>query len=335
MKIFVTGGTGFVGSHIVAALVGAGHEVRLLVRRPEQVPLTFGPHGIEPTDLVVGDVRDADLVARGIEGCDAVVHAAAIYSLHRKDVPAIAATNVAAARTVLDAAVTAGADPVVHISSTVALIRGDGGAPDLPLGDLSGPYASSKRDSEVIAREHQSAAAPVVSIYPGGVYGPKDPYLSDQNNRLVWVARGLFPLWSRGAYHVCDVRDVAATVVAVMRQGQGPRRYVVPGTHMSADTLFAALSSVLGRRRPYALLPDALAWPIVRSTGVLNSLTPRRWYYPADEEGIAVSVADMRLDDGPARLDLGITPYPFEETMRDTVGWLVDAGHLPSKLQPR
>lgn len=81
VKVLVTGGTGLVGSHAAAAIVRAGHDVRLLVRRPDQVPASLGPLGLEVSDVVVGDVLDEQAVSRAVEGCAAVVHAAAVYSL--------------------------------------------------------------------------------------------------------------------------------------------------------------------------------------------------------------------------------------------------------------
>jgi nucleoside-diphosphate-sugar epimerase len=335
MKVFVTGGTGFVGSHIVAALYKAGHDVRLLVRRPEQVPVTFGPHGISPADLVVGDVRDAGVVAEGIEGCDAVVHAAAIFSLRRRDADVIAETNVAATRVVLGAAVAAGADPVVHVSSTAALIRRDGCGPDLPIGDLTDTYARSKLESELVARQHQDAGAPVASIYPGGVHGPLDPYLSEQNNRLAWVARGLFPIWPKGGAHMVDVRDVARLVAACLERGRGPRRYVVPGHHVTGRDTFTAVAAAVGRPRPHVDLPERLAILLAKPLEPLDRVTSKRWHFPADVEGIATIACNTRFDDSPARDEFGLKPRQYDETIRDTVAWLVDSGHLPERLRPR
>jgi nucleoside-diphosphate-sugar epimerase len=334
MKIFVTGATGFVGSHIVAALVGAGHEVSLLVRRAEQVPVTFAPHGITPTDLVVGDVRDTDVVAGALDGCDAAVHAAAIFSLRSRDAEAMAATNMAATRTVLGASVRAGVDPIVYISSTVVLARRGGMSKDLPLGDLEDAYSLSKIDAERVAREHQAAGAPVVTLYPGGVLGPHDPYLGEQANRVKWVARGLFPLWPRGGSHFVDVRDLAATVVACLQPGLGPRRYVVPGTHAGGAELFSTMSGILGRRRPHLDLPPTAAVALTRPIAALNALTPRSWHYPADADGVGLVARDVHFDDAPARAELGVTPRSFEDSLSDTVAWLVDAGHLPARLRP-
>lgn len=335
MKTLVTGGTGFVGSHIVAALVANGHDVRLLVRRPEQVARTFAPHGTAPTDVVVGDVRDRLAVERALEGCDAVVHAAAIFSFDPRDAAQMAETNHAAAEAVLGAAVEQGCDPVVHISSTVTLTRKGGSGPDLPIGDVDLPYTRSKIDSELLARQLQDDGRPVVTIYPGGVYGPHDPYTGEQTRRLTWVAKGLFPLWFRGGLHCVDARDVAAVVAAVLEPGRGPRRYVVPGHHATAEDVYTAVSRAIGRRRPHVALPELMAATTSRGIDVLQARLPERWRYPADHEATVLGLRDTRFDDSAARRELGIHPRPFEETIRDTIEWLVDAGHLPSRYRPR
>ncbi len=339
MKTLVTGGTGFVGSHTVAALVANGHDVRLLVRRPEQVPVTFAPHGITPTDVVVGDVRDRAAVTRALDGCDAVVHAAAVFSLYPRDHQRMGETNHAAAEAVLGAAVEQGCDPIVHVSSTVTLTRHDGSGPDLPIGDIDLPYTRSKIESERLARRLQEEGHPVVTVYPGGVYGPHDPYTGEQTRRLTWVARGLFPLWAGGGMHVVDVREVAAVLAAVLEPvrepGLGPRRYVVPGHHMAAADLFGAVGRVIGRRRPYVALPIAIGRPMTSAMDSLHARLPAGWRYPADQEAVEINVRNTRLDDGPARRDLGVVPRPFEETIRDSIDWLVDAGHLPGRYRPR
>ena len=104
----------------------------------------------------------------------------------------IVRTNVRAAEVVLGRAVEAGLDPVVHISSTVALARRGGSGPDLPLGDMAHPYSRSKIESEKVARALQREGHPVVSVYPGAVLGPHDPYRGDQAERVAGIVRGLF-----------------------------------------------------------------------------------------------------------------------------------------------
>ncbi len=331
MKVLVTGGTGFVGGHIVAAAVRAGHDVRLLVRRPEQVAVTLGPLGVQPhevADVVVGDVLGEESVRRALEGCDAVVHAAAVFSLNAKHARAMRDTNVRATELVLSTAAAAGLDPVVHISSTVALVRRGGGGPELPLGDLEWPYAQSKIASEQVARRLQDEGAPVVSVYPGGVYGAHDPYRGEQSERLRWILLGLFPTWAPGSQHVVDVHTVADTVLALLEPGRGPRRYVVPGDAADARLIYGTARQVTGRRLPYVVVPAGLAISVARTMAFLQRPLPDRWHYPADPEGVAITLRDTRFDDTPARTELGIEPVSFEQSVRDTVRWLVQSGRM-------
>jgi nucleoside-diphosphate-sugar epimerase len=330
----VTGATGYVGSHIAAALLKSGHDVRLLVRQPEQVAKTFESHGVMPTDVVVGDIRDVESVRLALEGCDACVHAAAIFSLNPNHVRVMKETNLAAARLVLGEAVAAGCDPVVHISSTVALTRRGGSGPDLPLGDVDLAYARSKVESEKVARDLQSQGAPVVCVYPGGVFGPYDPYLGDQATRLCFIVRGLFIAWPQGGMHCVDARDVGAVVVAALKPGQGPRRYVVPGMHVRAEEMYGAVSRAIGKRRRYVTMPGPLAASVTRVMGTLQRALPDRWHYPADHEGAVITLRDTVMDDQAARTERCVTPIPWDQSVRDTIGWLVDAGHLPAKYRP-
>jgi nucleoside-diphosphate-sugar epimerase len=331
MKVLVTGGTGFVGSHTAAAIARAGHDVRLLVRRPDQVPASLGPLGLEVSDLVVGDVLDERAVARAVEGCAAVVHAAAIYSLDPRRAQDMRRTNTRATELVLGRAVDRGLDPVVHVSTTVALTRYAGSGPDLPLGDIALPYAQSKIASEKVARQLQDAGAPVVTIYPGAVYGPHDPYRGEQSETLRWILLGRFPLWPRGGLHVVDVRDTAAVIEAVLRPGAGSRRYIVPGHQLEGDVLFTTLAATTGRRLPHLVLPAAVVSPVTRLVGAVERRLPGRWRYPADREGVEIMRRNTRFDDAAARKELGIQPTPFTKTITDMVRWLVESGRVPAR----
>lgn len=334
MRVLVTGGTGFVGSFVVVALLRAGHEVRLLVRRPEQVPVTFAPHGVIPDDVVPGDVLDEASVRAAAQGCDAVVHAAAVFSFDPRDAALMTSTNATATRIVLDTAVAQECDPVVHVSSTVALVRHGGSGPDLPIGDMTLPYSRSKIESEEHARRLQAAGHPVVTVYPGAVWGPLDPYLGEQTRRLTWIAKGLFPLWPSGGMHTVDVREVAAVVAAVIDPGNGPRRFVVPGHHVDGGAIFSAVSRSIGRRRPHVELPGALVAPTTAPVDAVQRLLPERWRYPADREAAEVARRDTRFDDSPARRELGVEPRRWQDTVDDVVTWMVDAGRLPRRYRP-
>lgn len=334
MRVLVTGGTGFVGGHVVAALVRAGHEVRILARRPEQARVTLGPLGVTVADVVAGDVLDEESVAGALSGMDAVVHSAAVYTSDPRRREEVAGTNVRATRIVLGQAVAAGLDPVVHVSSTAALVRHGGSGPDLPLGDMTTAYSGSKVESEAVARELQAGGHPVVCVYPGAVLGPHDPYRGDQGELLRWLLRGLFPIWPRGALHYVDVRDVAAVVLAVLERGRGPRRYVVPGHHVAGAELFSTLSRVAGRRLRHVELPAQLLSPPLRALDRLVARLPARLRYPAESEGVEMFARDTRMDDRAAREEFGIEPVPLETSLRDTARWLVDSGRLDRSRVP-
>ena len=335
MRVLVTGGTGFVGSWTTVALLAAGHDVRLLVRRPEQVPVTFEAHGVEVTDVAVGDMTDEESVRDAVRGCEAVVHAAAVFSFDPRDTATMTATNARGTEVVLGTAVRAGCDPVVHVSSTVTLTtRGETG-PDLPLGDLEEyPYVASKIRAEEYARSLQARGEPVVSVYPGAVSGPHDPYLGEQAYHLAWVARGLLPLWPTGGSHYVDVRDVAAVVAAVLEPGRGPHRYGGPGHHVGAQELYGAVARAVGRRRPYLTVPESVVAATAAPAGLVNRVLPRDRRVPAEPEGAAVIACDTRLDGSAATRELGIDPVPWDTSVRDTITWLVDAGHLPERYRP-
>lgn len=338
MEVLVTGGTGFVGACTVGRLLDAGHGVRLLVRRPEQVETSLRPWGHGWDDLagvVTGDVRDEAAVGAALDGCDAVVHAAAIFSFDPRHAQEVLATNQRAAEVVLGAACAGGLDPVVHVSSTVTLVRYGGTDAGLPLGDITRPYTQSKIAGEVAARRLQDAGSPVVSVYPGAVLGPHDPYRGPNVEALLWIARGAFPLYVVGGLHTVDVRTVADTVAAVLLPGQGGRRFVVPGEHVDARTYFGTMARIQGRRRPHVALPRAVAIGSTVPVNLVQRWLPDRVHYPVDVEAIEVLARDTRFDDGPARTELGVEPVPFEQSLRDTLAWLVEAGRLSPRFAPR
>lgn len=195
----------------------------------------------------------------------------------------------------------AGLDPIVHVSSTVVLVRYAGSGPDLPLGDIELPYAQSKIASEKVARRLQHEGSPVVTVYPGSVYGPGDPYRGDQSERLRWILLGRFPLWPKGGMHVTDVRDVATVIDAVLVPDRGPRRYVVPG-------------SILG--------------PSTRVIAAVQRRLPVKWHYPADLEGLEFIRRDTRIDDSATRKELDLEPTPLKKSLADTIIWLAESGRV-------
>jgi nucleoside-diphosphate-sugar epimerase len=331
MHVMVTGGTGFVGSHTVAALLQDGHNVRLLVRNADRIAPALEPlNAAGDIEHVVGDATDVSAVERAVAGCDAVVHAAAVFSLDSRDWAETRRTNVRAADAVLRAAVANACDPIIHVSSTVALLRRAATVtPDSPLSTSRGTYIRSKVASEQVARALQDEGAPVVIVSPGGVYGPHDPHLSGSMRQLRDVLRGLYPLWTTGGFFGVDVRDVARVTAAAMTPGAGPRRYLVPGHHLEGPAFFGALREVTGRRLPYLSMPTPILLPMTWGVSAVQRILPM--HIPADYEGIVLASHNTRYDCSRAEADLGVSPTPLTQTMTDAVHWLHQAGHISAR----
>ena len=331
MRVLVTGGTGFVGSHTVAALTAEGHDIRLLVRSADRIAPALRPLGLtDPVDHVVGDITDRECVERALNGCAAVVHAAAVFSLDSRAYPETRRTNVRGAETVLAAAVRQGCDPVVHVSSVAALLqRRATVTANSPLSTARGVYVQSKAASETVARRLQDDGAPVVIVHPGGVLGPHDPHLSDQVRRLRDVLRGRYPMWPTGGYHQVDVRDVAELHAAVMSAGGGPWRYIVPGNYVDGRTMLDTLRTVTGRRLRHVTLPARAMLPFTWAATAAQRALPV--HLPAEYEGVLMHSYDTRCDDSPVRQELGLHPRPPMDTYRDTVRWLYDTGRLTAR----
>ena len=155
MKVLVTGGTGFVGSHAVSALVSAGHQVRLLVRNPAKIDRVLTPRNIEIVDHVIGDVSDTDAVRSALSGCDAVLHAAA--TLYGGD--EVLDANVRGVRNTLGIGCELGLDPILYISSIAAMVSpvGDCITVNDPVYHFETNYGRSKAEGERYARELQES----------------------------------------------------------------------------------------------------------------------------------------------------------------------------------
>src|SRR6516165_9636752 len=143
MLVLVTGGTGYIGSHAVAALAGAGHRIRVLARSAEKVPAALGPLGVHGVETAIGDVTEPAAVERALEGCDAVLHAASVFSLDARRADEMNSVNVRGTDIVLGTAHRLGLDPIVHVSSEVALLPPADGevlTPDSPVHQPSSAY---------------------------------------------------------------------------------------------------------------------------------------------------------------------------------------------------
>jgi nucleoside-diphosphate-sugar epimerase len=327
--VVVTGGTGYVGSHAIAALAAAGHRIRVLARSPDRVGAALRPLGVDGVETMGGDVTDPAAVERVLEGADAVLHAASVFSMDARKADEMRSVNVRGTDLVLGTAQRLGLDPIVYVSSELALLPPDEGevlTPDSPVKQTSWPYCRSKADSELVARRYQHEGAPVVSVLPAALWGPHDPHFGEGVTRAANVLRHRYPIVMRGGMHIADVRDVAAVLAAAMTPGRGPRSYMVAGHYISLPDLIRTLADLTGRRIRFAILPAWFLAGFGRGADVVQRRVKTR--LPWDAEGIWVMNCAARCDDSKTRSDLAFEPRPLRDTLADTIRWLVEVGRL-------
>ena len=326
MTVLVTGGTGFVGSHVAARLVESGTAVRLLVRdraKLDRVPALAGPMSI---DVVAGDVTDRGSVERALEGCTAVVHAAAHVSLAERDAAQIEAVNVGGTRVVLGGAAERGL-PALYVSS-VSVFRRDRSpiTIEAPLVEAGGPYTRSKVAAEQLARALHDEGAPVAIVYPSGVIGPGDPAVSASHLGLMgWVRTP--PNTSSGTA-IVDVRDVAIAVERAL--DAPPARWMLGGTFLTYAELRAAIARVTGVRRPALPTPA----PALRLAGRAGDLIKRvvPFDYPLTYESMSMATRGRPYDSDATRRALDLEWRPVDETLADAIRAFAANGRLKRSL---
>jgi farnesol dehydrogenase len=321
LRLLLVGSTGFLGKSVARRLAKAGHALRLLARSGSNL------EGL-PTDaeIVRGDVTDLESLQRGAEGCDAIVHMAAMVKMWTPDRSLFDRVNVGGLRNVLAAAEGARAR-VVYTSSFMALgpagpTPGDESLlhPGRPRND----YERTKAAADVVAREAAVAGRDIVILYPGVVYGPGD--VTDGNIVVKMVTdhlAGKLPgivgpgvrLWSYSY-----VEDVADGHLAALERGRAGERYVLAGENVTMDGLFATLQEVANVRPPRLHIPFAVATALGYACVLWAEMTG----HPPllTHEVVGVFREHWAYTSAKAERELGYRPRPLREGLAQTMEWL-------------
>ncbi|MEV5709010.1 nitroreductase family deazaflavin-dependent oxidoreductase [Actinoallomurus sp. NPDC052274] len=328
MRVLVTGGSGFVGSYTVAALLRAGHHVRVLVRDPRRAAAVLGGVGVdaEAVEMYPGDMLDAKAVAQALDGRDAVVHAAAALGVTDPRT-SVLEVNVAGTRNVVGGAVARGLDPVIHVSTIAAFVPPAGPVirPDDPLAHPRTDYGLSKVAAERYVRRLQADGAPVTVFYPGGVIGPRQPHLDAM---MAGLAGALNLIWPTpgGGVSLLDVRDLGEAVARATVPGLGPRRYMLGGHYLTWPELADRCDALTGVRCRRIPIPGAM---MIALGALLDTVKRIRAFdYPLTRDAARIMVTLVPSDDAATIDALGLTLRPVEESLTDSLRWLAAAGHL-------
>jgi dihydroflavonol-4-reductase len=333
MKVLVTGGTGFVGSHVARQLRESGHAVRLLVRNSAKAEAYYRQLGEGVPELHVGDVTDINTVKQALAGCDGVVHAAAGTPMQAGSVEQLFAVNVDGVKHVVGSALACGIEHIVCISSITAIFNEDAAkvTPDAPLAKSKLPYGQSKVEAEIYLRELQGQGAPISIVYPGGVVGPEDPGFSDSFKALKHRMENGFRIFGDGGMQYIDVRDLA-TFICSLVDGGGAGRFLLPGVYCTWTELADVVEGVSGcqlQRIPaqgWKLRLVGRIMDIARYVKTIDS--------PISAETMRYATLWPNIENTHALAERGLRLRTTRETFADSIAWMVKAGHLDSKLCP-
>ncbi|MBS1878212.1 MAG: NAD-dependent epimerase/dehydratase family protein [Actinobacteria bacterium] len=327
MKVFVTGGTGFIGGAIVRQLRERGDQVVVLARNPGRAEAAAAL-GCE---VVAGDLGDERAIREGMLGCDAVIHAAAVYEvgIPASQRPAMRDANVGGTERVLSAALEEKIPKVVYVS-TVGVFGNTHGrivdeAYEHPGDGFTSCYEETKWEAHQVARRLIGEGLPCVIVQPGGVYGPGDT--SSIGQLLNQFLAGKMPLIPFPELGIClsHVEDVAAGILLALDQGRPGEAYVLSGPATTTRETIATVAALTGRKAPKRAIPV----PLMKAMIPIGPLVGKAMGQPPNLRELINSADGVTFwaSYEKAERELGYHPRGLEEGLRAT---LEAEGKLPA-----
>jgi dihydroflavonol-4-reductase len=306
----VTGGNGFVGAHVVRALVARGADVRALVRDGADRRALAGVD----CEFALGDLRDLASVERAVRGCHEVYHVAADYRLWVIDEAPMYAANVDGTRNLLEASRRAGVAKIVHTSTVGALgIGADGiGREDTPvaLGDMIGPYKRSKFLAEQLALEAGREGVPVVIVNPSTPIGALDYKPTPTGRIIVDFLNRRMPAYVETGLNLACVEDVAHGHLLAADRGRVGEKYILGGENLTLEVMLQRLAALSGLPAPRVRVPYAVAFGFaLGAETVARTITHRAPRASLTE--VRMARKKMFFESSKARIELGYAPQPI------------------------
>lgn len=329
MKAFLTGATGFVGSHVARALQAAGADLRLLVRGSSDT------RNIADliAERVVGDLLEPEHLREAMAGCDTVFHVAADYRLWMRDPEPMYRCNVEGTRALLKAAQAAGVRRIVVTSSVATIGFTRNGRPadensPVSLRDMVGHYKRSKFMAEQAAIEAARSGMDVVIVNPTTPVGERDVKPTPTGRIIVDFLKRKFPAYVDTGLNLVDVRDVARGHLQAFERGRSGERYILGGEDVTLKELLDKLAAITGSPSPTVRVPIAVAMvaAVVDTgfNGYLRHREPR-----ATVDSVRMAKKKMWASSAKAQGELGYSAGPVEDALRRAVEWFVANGYVP------
>lgn len=332
MKVFVTGATGFVGSHVAKELAAQGAQMRILTRKTSNRANLEGVTG----ETVVGDLLAPEGLRRAIRGCDAVMHVAADYRLWVRDPKAMYAANVEGTRALLKIAREEGVRRFVYTSSVATMaFRSDGTIVDeatpVTLDHMVGHYKRSKFMAEHVALEAAATGQQVMVLNPTTPIGAGDIKPTPTGEIVVDFLNRKFPAYVDTGLNLVDVTEVARTHVAALdpNVGRVGERYILGGENLTLKQILDKMSAVTGLPSPTMQVPHAVAMAFAfvdeNIQGRLLGKEPR-----ATVEAVRMGKKKMFASSAKAERELGFRVVPVYEALRQAIAWFREHGYAPA-----
>jgi len=327
MLAFVTGATGFLGSHVARVLGEQGAALRLLVRSTSNLRNLEGLKA----ETAAGDLRDAGSVEKAMAGCDTVFHVAADYRLWVRDPDEMYRSNVEGTRAVLSAARKNGVLRVVHTSSVATMGFTTDGHPadeDSPvaLADMIGHYKRSKFMGEQLALEAGRGGMHVVTVNPTTPVGEQDVKPTPTGRIVLDFLKRKFPAYVETGLNLVDVRTCAQGHVMALEKGKPGERYILGGENLTLKQILDRLGMITGLPSPKIKLPYAFAFAagvVGEARGRIFGSEPR-----ATVDTVRMGKKKMFASSDKAERELGWKIVPSEDALRRAVEWFRDNGYV-------
>jgi dihydroflavonol-4-reductase len=322
----VTGGTGFVGTHVVRALLARGRAVRCLARRGSRRDNLAGLD----VEVVEGDLTDSASLSRAAKGASTLYHVAADYRLwtrHRGD---LHRSNVEGTENVLRAAADAGVEKVVYTSSVAALGLVDGGSADettpVVRDRIIGEYKKSKYDAERVADAWAGKGLAVVIVNPSTPIGERDIKPTPTGQMIVDFLNRKMPAYVDTGLNLVDVRDVAEGHLLAAEKGKVGERYILGNRNMTLKEILDALSALTGIPSPTVKLPH---WIPFAAAAIDTAFARVSWRAPhVSLDSVRMSTHRMYFDASKAVRELGLPQTPVEDALGRAVSWFRESGYV-------